>query len=61
MRFHFIELTNEQVVGTMFESSESSQQKTTFTGFDFKSLTNGKFSKKIAFVDENGDKVKLFV
>ena len=61
MRFHFIELTNGQVVETMFEAGENSQQKTTFTGFDFKSLTNGKISKKIAFVDENGDQIKLFM
>ena len=60
MRFQFVALSTGQVVEGWYEADEDQQQKTTFNGFDFKSLTNGKIAKKIAFVNSSGQKVKLF-
>ncbi len=58
-RFQYITLTNGEIVKAVYEAEESEAPETITISYDFKELTNGNISQKIAFVNENGNKIKL--
>ena len=60
MKYQFVTLSTGQVVEAFYEGHEAQRQKTIFSGFDYKVLSNGNRVKKIAVVDSNGNKIRFF-
>ena len=58
--FKFITLTNGKITGAFYEADENQIEKIAGSKFDFKTLEDGTIVQKIAFVDENGDKIEIF-
>jgi len=59
MIFEFVTLSNGKVVQALFEAEEN-QIQNEVGEFDFEELTNGNVVQKVAFVDIDGNKIKLF-
>jgi len=58
--FKFITLSNGKIVQALYEADEDQVAKITGSKYDFKELTDGNTTQKIAFVDADGNKVDIF-